>query len=82
MTERMLGYGYIKGSRGTLVSRLSEEHGVVDLTQADRSLAIGDRVEIIPNHACAALNLWDVLHGVRDGEVETVWPVLARGKVR
>jgi len=82
MTERMAGYGYIKGSRDTLVARLSEEHGVVHLTQSDPPLAIGDRVEIIPNHACAALNLWDVLHGVRDGEVETVWPILARGKVR
>ncbi|HET6781755.1 MAG TPA: alanine racemase [bacterium] len=82
LTERMSGYGYIKGSRGTLVSRLSEEHGVVQLSDGDPPLAIGDRVEIIPNHACAALNLWDDLHGVRNGEVETVWPVLARGKVR
>lgn len=82
MTERMTGYGYLKGSPGTIVARLSEEHGVVQLTNGDPPLDIGDRVEIIPNHACAALNLWDVLHGVRDGEVEAVWPVLARGKVR
>jgi D-serine deaminase-like pyridoxal phosphate-dependent protein len=82
MTERMSGYGYIKGRRGTMVAWLSEEHGVVHLTTGDSPLTIGDRVEIIPNHACAALNLWDVLHGVRDGEVEAVWPVLARGKVR
>jgi len=82
MTERMSGYGYIKGSRNTIVARLSEEHGVVNLTPGDPPLTIGDRVEIIPNHACAALNLWDVLHGARDGEIETVWPVLARGKVR
>jgi len=46
------------------------------------SLAIGDRVEIIPNHACAALNLFDTLVGVRDGVVEETWPVLARGHVR
>lgn len=82
LTERMTGYGYLKGSRGTTVARLSEEHGVVELTDHDPPLAIGDRVEIIPNHACAALNLWDVAHGVRNGDVEVVWPVLARGKVR
>ncbi len=82
MTDRMSGYGYLKGSNGMLVARVSEEHGVVMLKDSDPPLGIGDRVEIIPNHACAALNLWDVLHGVRDGEVETVWPVLARGKVR
>jgi D-serine deaminase-like pyridoxal phosphate-dependent protein len=81
-TDRVLGYGYLKGSGGTLVARLSEEHGVVLTADGSPRLAIGDRVEIIPNHACAALNLFDTLVGVRDGEVEAVWPVLARGKVR
>jgi D-serine deaminase-like pyridoxal phosphate-dependent protein len=80
--ERMTGYGYVKGSGGTVVARLSEEHGVVLMDDARQRLAIGDRVEIIPNYACGALNLWDELIGVRDGEVEAVWPVLARGKVR
>jgi D-serine deaminase-like pyridoxal phosphate-dependent protein len=44
--------------------------------------AIGDRVEIIPNHVCAAVNLFDTLVAVRGGEVVTTWPILARGKVR
>ena len=82
MTDRMTGYGYLKGSGGVVVARLSEEHGVVLLPDGAPRLAIGDRVEIIPNHACAALNLFDTLTGVRDGEVEVVWPVLARGKVQ
>jgi D-serine deaminase-like pyridoxal phosphate-dependent protein len=81
-TDRVAGYGYLKGSGDTLVARLSEEHGVVQAAAGSPRLAIGDRVEIIPNHACAALNLFDTLVGVRDGEVEAVWPVLARGKVR
>jgi D-serine deaminase-like pyridoxal phosphate-dependent protein len=86
--SRMTGYGYVKGSGGALtVARVSEEHGVIPLPNGQRPpvgppTAIGDRVEIIPNHACGALNLWDTLVGVRDGEVEAVWPVLARGKVR
>ncbi|MGQ0569763.1 MAG: alanine racemase [Armatimonadota bacterium] len=82
VTDKMGGYGYLKGSGGTLVARLSEEHGVVLVRNGSPELAIGDRVEIIPNHACAALNLFDTLIGVRDGSVETSWPVLARGKVR
>jgi D-serine deaminase-like pyridoxal phosphate-dependent protein len=82
MTERMVGYGYLKGSGGTLVARVSEEHGVVLMQEGGSRLAIGDRVEIIPNHACGAVNLFDALVGVRGGEVDAVWPVLARGKVR
>lgn len=81
-TDRMSGYGYLKGSGGTLVARLSEEHGIVVLKDGQPDLAIGDRVEIIPNHVCASVNLFDTLHGVRDGEVEVSWPILARGKVR
>lgn len=82
MTDRMSGYGYLKGSGGTLVARLSEEHGVMVLKDGQPDLAIGDRVEIIPNHVCASVNLFDTLYGVRDGEVEVSWPILARGKVR
>ncbi len=82
LTDRMSGYGYLRGSGGTLVARLSEEHGVIALNDRQPDLAIGDRVEIIPNHACAAVNLFDTLHGVRNGDVEASWPILARGKVR
>jgi D-serine deaminase-like pyridoxal phosphate-dependent protein len=82
MTDRLSGYGYLKGSGGTIVSRLSEEHAVVVLSDGAPRPAIGERVEIIPNHACAALNLFDTLIGVRDGVVEVTWPVLARGRVR
>jgi D-serine deaminase-like pyridoxal phosphate-dependent protein len=87
--SRMTGYGYVKGSGGGLtVARVSEEHGVIQLSEGwplsegQRPISIGDRIEIVPNHACGALNLWDTLVGVRDGDVEAVWPVLARGKVR
>ncbi len=82
LTDRVSGYGYPRGSGGALVARLSEEHGVIVLDDRQPALAIGDRVEIIPNHACAAVNLFDVLYGIRDGEVEASWPIQARGKVR
>jgi len=41
---------------------------------------IGDRLCFIPNHVCTAVNLADEIVGVRDGRVETIWPVLARGR--
>ena len=39
-------------------------------------------ISIVPNHCCVVSNMVDEVHGVRDGKVEVVWPVAARGKVR
>ena len=41
---------------------------------------IGDRIAFHPLHVCPTVNLSDELIGVRDGRVERVWPILARGK--
>ena len=43
---------------------------------------IGDRIEIIPNHACPTTNLYDVMYLVSDSRVVDEWPVLCRGKSR
>lgn len=61
-----------------VLERISEEHGMLRLNGA--SVRIGDRLAFSPAHACTAVNLSDELFGVRDGVVETVWPVRARGK--
>jgi D-serine deaminase-like pyridoxal phosphate-dependent protein len=76
------GHGYIVGHRGATIARLSEEHGVVTLPDDEIGFDVGDRVEIIPNHICPAVNLTDELVMVRDGHVVDRWPVAARGKVR
>jgi D-serine deaminase-like pyridoxal phosphate-dependent protein len=76
------GHGYIVGHPGVTIARLSEEHGVVMLPSADHGFDVGDRVEIIPNHICPAVNLTDELVIVREGHVVDCWPVAARGKVR
>jgi D-serine deaminase-like pyridoxal phosphate-dependent protein len=76
------GHGYIVGHPGATIARLSEEHGVVTLPPAERGFDVGDRVEIIPNHICPAVNLTDELVVIRAGHVVDRWPVAARGKVR
>ena len=58
---------------------LTEEHGLVALTP-DVQPAIGDRLAFYPNHVCTTVNLSDEVIGVRNGRVEVVWPVAARGK--
>ena len=60
--------------------RLSEEHGVIDVTPGER-FTVGERVRVLPNHACVVSNLHDRVHAVRDGQVVEVWRVAARGCV-
>ncbi len=64
------------------VANLSEEHGIVDLSRSATKPKVGEVVNIIPNHCCVVSNMVDEVYGLRNGEVEVVWPVAARGKVR
>ena len=61
---------------------MNEEHGFIDIRNAGRSFTIGDRVHIIPNHICPAVNLHERVYGIRNGEVEQVWEVEGRGKLQ
>lgn len=76
------GHGYVVGHPAATIARLSEEHGVVLLPPDEPGFAVGDRLEIIPNHICPAVNLTDELVIVRDGRITDAWPIAARGKVR
>jgi D-serine deaminase-like pyridoxal phosphate-dependent protein len=74
------GFGFVIGRRSRL-ARLSEEHGVIDVV-AGESFRVGERVRILPNHACVVANLHDRLLAVRGGSVEGELVVAARGRVR
>lgn len=50
------GYGIVLGHDGLTVARLSEEHAVLTAAKVT-GLSIGDRVAIIPAHACTTVNL-------------------------
>lgn len=73
------GYGELVRHPGVTIAVLMEEHALCD---ADGTLCVGDRVAIVPNHVCTCVNLHDELYGVRDGIVEAVLPLIARGAVR
>jgi len=62
--------------------RMNEEHGYVHVGRSGREFGVGDRLHVIPNHICVAVNLHDRVHGVRNNEVEKTWTVAARGKVQ
>jgi D-serine deaminase-like pyridoxal phosphate-dependent protein len=46
------------------------------------SFRVGERVRVLPNHACVVANLHDRLLGVSRGRVEAILHVAARGRVR
>jgi D-serine deaminase-like pyridoxal phosphate-dependent protein len=79
LRPRANGHGLILGTSSRLQS-LSEEHGVARIEEGD-SFRVGDRVRILPNHACVVSNLHDRLYGVRAGRVETEFRIAARGRV-
>jgi D-serine deaminase-like pyridoxal phosphate-dependent protein len=58
--------------------RMNEEHGVIQLPPG-RDLRVGEQVLLIPNHVCTAVNLSGELIGIRNGKVECIWLVAARG---
>lgn len=76
------GHGYIVGHPDVRIVKLSEEHAVCLLPEETEGFAIGDRVEIIPNHVCPTVNLMNELLIVRDGAIVDTWRVAARGMVR
>jgi D-serine deaminase-like pyridoxal phosphate-dependent protein len=73
------GYGHVVGHPDWLIEKLSEEHGWVVIPPTD-PVRIGQRVEIIPNHICPVVNLFDEMTLVRGDEVVGCWTVTARGK--
>ena len=73
------GHGHVVGLPAVRVARLSEEHGVLEFAPPS-PLKIGQRLEIIPNHVCPAVNLFDRAYGVRGGKVEREIRIDARGK--
>jgi D-serine deaminase-like pyridoxal phosphate-dependent protein len=77
--EMASDFGMVLGKKATL-ARLSEEHGIMSL-DPDEHLEIGERVQIIPNHACAVVNLFDRAYGIRSGEVVEEFHIAARGKM-
>lgn len=68
---------------GVTYLRGSDEHGNLEVDPAaiQSPVPVGTVLRLIPSHVCTTINLHDVMVGVRDGVVEAIWPVEARGHV-
>jgi D-serine deaminase-like pyridoxal phosphate-dependent protein len=76
--EGVEGFGVLDEYPDAELELLSEEHGHLQLPEASEDPEIGERVSILPNHACAAVNLHNRLVVHRNGAVIGELPVLAR----
>lgn len=72
------GLPVVHGRDDVAYAGASDEHGVIE----DRRgvLRINDKLRLVPGHCDPTCNLHDWYVGVRNGKVEVVWPVSARGK--
>ncbi len=72
------GLPVIFGRDDVAYLKCSDEHGVI----ADPlgALKVNDKLRLVPGHCDPTANIHDWYVGVRNGKVETLWPVSARGK--
>jgi D-serine deaminase-like pyridoxal phosphate-dependent protein len=60
--------------------KASDEHGVIQLNGA-AGFNLGDKLKLIPGHCDPTVNLYDHYICIRNGRVEAIWPITARGAV-
>jgi D-serine deaminase-like pyridoxal phosphate-dependent protein len=76
------GFGALLDRPEVVVARMSEEHGILDLSNTAWRPEVGELVRVVPNHVCIVVHLNDVIYGVRGERVEKSWPVDARGRAQ
>ena len=57
--------------------KCSDEHGVI--ADPKGVLAVNERLKLVPGHCDPTCNVHDWYVGLRDGKVEVIWPISARG---
>lgn len=75
------GLPLVDGIPGATVSRMSAEHGGMVLEEgASWDVDLGSKVWLIPHNIANTVNVYDYIHATRDGKLEAVWEVAARGR--
>ncbi|MFC3300690.1 D-TA family PLP-dependent enzyme [Arthrobacter agilis] len=74
------GHGRLLENPDARIVALSEHHATVELPAGQPLPALGSRLRVVPNHVCLTINLVDSVYVVRNGVVEGLWSVAARGR--
>ena len=72
------GLPFIYGRDDVKYIKCSDEHGVIE--DLNGVLKVNEKLKLVPGHCDPTCNVHDWYVGVRNGQVETLWPVSARGK--
>jgi D-serine deaminase-like pyridoxal phosphate-dependent protein len=73
---RALGYA------GAKLTKLSAEHMTLELAEPGDRPRIGDRMEFVVGYSDTTVHLHEEIVALRNGTVEAVWKVAARGKIK
>ena len=75
------GLPAIEGVEGASVPRMSAEHGaLVNESGVDWDIDVGSKVWLVPDNIANTSNVYDYIQATRDGRLEAVWEVSARGR--
>ena len=72
------GLPYIFGRDDVEYIKCSDEHGVI--SDPTNALKINEKLKLVPGHCDPTCNVHDYYVGIRNGKVEKLWPISARGK--
>ena len=72
----------VAGNMDAEFSFAGDEHGQLFFPGGTCPLALGDKVTFLPSHCDTTVNLYDGYIVTRDGLVEDVWEIAARGRVQ
>lgn len=75
----LTGYGHVLGRPDIQITGLSEEHGTLEAQNI--GLRVGERLRIVPNHACVVTNMLERVELMRGARHVETMPVKARGQV-
>lgn len=57
-----------------------DEHGIILLKNPSKEVKLADTMMMVTSHCDPTVNLYDCYFPYRDGMVEEIWPITARGK--
>ena len=73
---------FVVGRDDLRVTRLSAEHGQLELDPTARELRVGDRLTIIPGYGDFTNVLHDEFYVFQHDRLVAIWPLVGRGKIR
>ena len=73
-------YPEFKDVEGVVYHFGGDEHGIIQLNNPSIEINLGDKLRVITPHCDPTVNLYDYYYPYRDGVVEEIWPISARGR--